>query len=141
VHVESTRGGSVLVVDDNPDVADVSTGMLEQLGYQVHQARDAASALAAIDTHAFDLVVSDIVMPGTMDGVALARAMRERHPLLPVLLVTGYSQAAAEATPEFPVMRKPFQLAGVEPSGRAHDRRIQTTGDHQCGAPAQARDQ
>jgi len=111
VHVESARGGSVLLVDDNPDVADVSTGMLEQLGYEVHRARDAATALAAIDQHAFDLVVSDIVMPGTMDGLAFARALRERHPALPVLLVTGYSQAAAEAAPEFTVMRKPFQLA------------------------------
>jgi DNA-binding NtrC family response regulator len=46
-----------------------------------------------------------------MDGIALARALRERHPGLPVLLVTGYSQAAAEAAPEFTVMRKPFQLA------------------------------
>jgi len=111
VPVESVRGGSVLVVDDNPDVADVSAGMLEQLGYDVHKARDAASALAAVEQRAFDLVVSDIVMPGTMDGVALARALRERNPGLPVLLVTGYSQAAAEATPEFTVMRKPIQLA------------------------------
>jgi PAS domain S-box-containing protein len=111
VPVESARGGSVLVVDDNPDVADVSTGMLEQLGYEVHQARDAAAALAAVDERAFDLVVSDIVMPGSMDGVALARALRERQPALPVLLVTGYSQAAADAAPEFTVMRKPFQLA------------------------------
>jgi PAS domain S-box-containing protein len=111
VQIESVRGGSVLVVDDNPDVADVSTGMLEQLGYDVHRARDAATALAAIEQHAFDLVVSDIVMPGDMDGLALARALRERQPALPVLLVTGYSQAAAEAAPEFTVMRKPFQLA------------------------------
>jgi PAS domain S-box-containing protein len=111
VQVEGARGGTVLVVDDNPDVADVSAGMLEQLGYEVHKARDAAAALAAVDKHAFDLVVSDIVMPGAMDGTALARALRERHPGLPVLLVTGYSQAAAQATPEFTVMRKPFQLA------------------------------
>ena len=109
--VESARGGAVLVVDDNPDVADVSAGMLEQLGYEVHKARDADGALAAIERHAFDLVMSDIVMPGAMDGIALARALRERHPGLPVLLVTGYSQAAAEAAPEFTVMRKPFQLA------------------------------
>jgi PAS domain S-box-containing protein len=110
VAVESVRGGTVLVVDDNPDVADVSVGLLEQLGYEVHQARDAASALAAVETHAFDLVLTDIVMPGAMDGIALARALRERQPALPVLLVTGYSQAAADAASEFPVMRKPFQL-------------------------------
>ena len=116
VPVESARGGLVLVVDDNPDVADVSAGMLEQLGYDVHRERDAASALAAVDKHAFDLVLTDVVMPGAMDGIALARALRERQPALPVLLVTGYSQAAAEAAPEFPVMRKPFQLAELSRS-------------------------
>jgi DNA-binding LytR/AlgR family response regulator len=46
-----------------------------------------------------------------MDGMALARRLRERRPAVPVLLVTGYSQAAAEAAPEFTVMRKPFELA------------------------------
>jgi PAS domain S-box-containing protein len=111
VEVESARGGAVLVVDDNPEVAEVSASMLEQLGYQVQRAGDAAGALAAVDAHAFDLVMTDIVMPGTMDGVALARAVRARRPGLPVLLVTGYSEAAAEAGAEFPVMRKPFQLA------------------------------
>jgi PAS domain S-box-containing protein len=110
VEVESVRGGAVLVVDDNPEVAEVSASMLEQLGYEVRRVSDAAGALAAVDAHAFDLVMSDIVMPG-MDGVALARAVRARRPDLPVLLVTGYSEAAAEAGAEFPVMRKPFQLA------------------------------
>jgi DNA-binding NtrC family response regulator len=59
----------------------------------------------------FDLVVSDIVMAGTMDGLSLARAIRERKPELPVLLVTGYSQAVADAGTEFTVLRKPFELA------------------------------
>src|SRR5262249_52317828 len=61
----------------------------------------------------FDLVVSDIVMAGAMDGIALARAIRERKPDLPVLLVTGYSHVASEAAGEFAVMRKPFQIAGL----------------------------
>ena len=101
----------MLLGDDNPDVADVSTGMLKQLGYEVHRARDAATALAAIDQHAFDLVVSDIVMAGPMDGLGLARDIRRRHPDLPVILVTGYSEPASLADAEFPVLRKPFQLA------------------------------
>ena len=99
-----------LVVDDNPEVADVSAAMLEQLGYDVHKTSDGAAALGAVEQHEFDLVISDIVMPGNMDGIALARRVRERRPGLPELLVTGYSQAAAEAAPEFTVMRKPFQL-------------------------------
>jgi CheY-like chemotaxis protein len=92
-------------------VAEVSAAMLEQLGYEVHKAGDGAGALEAMERHEYDLVISDIVMPGSIDGLALARAMRERRPSLPVLLVTGYSQAATEAAPEFTVMRKPFQFA------------------------------
>jgi PAS domain S-box-containing protein len=106
-------GGSVLLVEDNPEVAEVSTTMLGELGYTVHAVRDAESALQAAGEREFDLVVTDIVMPGSMDGLALARAIREGHPGLPVLLVTGYSQAAHGAQEEFVVLRKPFQLADL----------------------------
>jgi CheY-like chemotaxis protein len=57
----------------------------------------------------FDLVVSDIVMPGGMNGVDMARAIRGTFPALPILLVTGYA-GTADATPEFPVLRKPYRL-------------------------------
>jgi PAS domain S-box-containing protein len=109
--VESIGGGSVLVVEDNPEVAEATVTMLDQLGYESHAVRDADAALAAIATRNFDLVVSDIVMAGAMDGVALARAIRDRRPGLPVLLVTGYAKAALDAAGEFPLMRKPFDLA------------------------------
>jgi DNA-binding NtrC family response regulator len=49
-------------------------------------------------------------MPGNMDGIALARAVREKYPEMPVLLMTGYSEAASTLGSQFPVMRKPFQL-------------------------------
>jgi PAS domain S-box-containing protein len=111
--VERACGGNVLVVEDNPEVADVTVSMLEQLGYDVQVASDAAAALSAIDAGSFDLVVSDIVMPGGMDGVGLARVLHGCKPHLPVLLVTGYSQAAADVTGEFTVIRKPFQLADL----------------------------
>jgi PAS domain S-box-containing protein len=110
---ESAVGGTILVVEDNPDVMGVTVTMLEQLGYDVQAAGDAAAALEAVDKRDFDLVISDIVMAGTMDGAALARAIRARKPQLPVLLVTGYSPAAAGADATFPVMRKPFQLADL----------------------------
>jgi DNA-binding LytR/AlgR family response regulator len=45
-----------------------------------------------------------------MDGLALARAIRERHPALPVLLTTGYSDALRDVSGEFPVLRKPYQI-------------------------------
>ncbi len=112
--------GRVLVVEDNPDVRDVTVAMLEQLGYEVTAVGDAAAALEAVEANEFDIVVSDIVMAGSMDGVALAQALRERKPELPVLLVTGYAGAAV-TRPEFVVLRKPFLLADI---GRAVSRMI-----------------
>jgi PAS domain S-box-containing protein len=103
-------GGAVLLVEDNPDVAHVSKELLEQLGYQVHAVTDASQALQAVEDHSFDLVLSDIVMAGPMNGLALARAIREKRPQLPVVLATGYSTAAQEAADEFVVVRKPYQL-------------------------------
>ncbi|MEA2953610.1 MAG: hypothetical protein QOJ96_3130 [Alphaproteobacteria bacterium] len=108
---ESSSGGTVLLVEDNPDVADVSAALLKQLGYRVHVAGNAEAALQALEQEKFDLVVSDIVMAGSMDGVSLARAIRQRIPNLPIVLVTGYSNAAAGAAAEFPVLRKPYQIA------------------------------
>jgi DNA-binding LytR/AlgR family response regulator len=59
---------------------------------------------------------SDIVMAGQMDGVALARVVRQRRPDLPILLATGYSQAADAAQDEFSILRKPYQITQL---GRA----------------------
>ena len=126
--LEPAPGGRVLLVEDNPDVGRVTAEMLEQLGYAVRQVSDGDAALAAVDgeSAAFDLVVSDIVMPGGKDGVALARALRERRPGLPVLLVTGYSEMAARAAGEFTVLRKPFLLAELS---RAAARMIADSGE------------
>jgi CheY-like chemotaxis protein len=108
--IDTADGGAVLVVEDNPEVAEVTISMLQQLGYSVSSATNAASALAMFENKRFDLVVSDIVMAGDMDGVGLARAIRDRAPEVAVLLVTGYSQAAQDALSEFPLLRKPFQI-------------------------------
>jgi PAS domain S-box-containing protein len=110
---EHTGDGTVLLVEDNPDVAEVTTSMLGQLGYEVQAVGDANAALAAIERSQFDLVISDIVMAGPLDGMTLARAIRARHPNLPVLLVTGYSPAATDRAAEFVTMRKPFKLADL----------------------------
>jgi len=118
---ERAGAGAVLVVEDNPDVMEVSVAMLTQLGYAVTSVTDAAAALAAVERQEFDLVMSDIVMPGGLDGLALARALRARKPDLPVLLVTGYSHQVADAAAEFVVLRKPYKLAEIS---RAIDRMI-----------------
>jgi PAS domain S-box-containing protein len=108
----SERGGSgtVLLVEDNPEVASVSISLLEQLGYTVRRVADAEAALRAIERDGVDLVFSDIVMPGKMDGLALAHRLRQIRPGLPVLLATGYSDAAINVRGDFPILRKPYEI-------------------------------
>lgn len=123
---EPCGGGTVLLVEDNPDVAEVTTSLLEELGYRVQLAGDASAALAAAEGQHFDLLLSDIVMPGEMDGLALARTLRQRHPQLPILLVTGYSDSGASADEEFTVLRKPYRLADLN---RAVAKTVAETGE------------
>jgi PAS domain S-box-containing protein len=102
--------GTVLLVEDNPDVAIVSIGLLEQLGYQVRRVADAESALREIENNGVDFVFSDIVMPGKMDGLSLAHHIRQIRPGLPILLATGYSEVAAGVRGDFPILRKPYEI-------------------------------
>jgi DNA-binding LytR/AlgR family response regulator len=71
---------------------------------------DAESALREIERDGVDLVFSDIVMPGKMDGLALAHRLRQIRPGLPILLATGYSEAAINARGDFPILRKPYEI-------------------------------
>jgi PAS domain S-box-containing protein len=104
------RTGTVLLVEDNPEVASASANLLEQLGYLVRWVPNAEAALEEIERNSIDLVVSDIVMPGRMDGLGLARAIKEKRPELPILLATGYSEAAQNVRADFPILRKPYQM-------------------------------
>ena len=108
--VEIGASGTVLLVEDNPEVASVSRNLLEQLGYNVLRAADAATALRELERHDIDLVFSDIVMPGELDGLGLAHHLRRTRPELPVLLATGYSNAAADVRGDFPILRKPYEI-------------------------------
>jgi PAS domain S-box-containing protein len=105
----SSGSGTILLVEDNPDVAAATTGLLEQLGYAVRWVSNAEEALAEIDD-GVDLVFSDIVMPGKMDGLALAQAIREKYPRLPILLATGYSDTLRKTSLGFQILRKPYEI-------------------------------
>lgn len=106
---QSAGGETVLLVEDNPEVLTVCASILEQLGYQTYAVSGALAALDLIKKKHFDLVISDIVMPGSMDGAALANAIRARKPELPVLLATGFSPAGSHT--DHPIIRKPFDLS------------------------------
>jgi two-component system NtrC family sensor kinase len=107
--------GTVLVVEDSRSVAEVTSAMLEQLGYRVVWAESAAEALRHLQQGIeFDLLLSDIVMPGEMNGLGLAEVCRERFPDIPLLLVSGFSDAAQAADGRFDILRKPFELSALE---------------------------
>lgn len=104
--------GTVLLVEDSSEVALVSTDYLEQLGYCVEHAANGADALRKLkDSQPYALVFSDILMPGSVAGLELARIVREHHAEVPILLASGYSDKAQEAVHEgFPVIQKPYDL-------------------------------
>jgi len=115
------HGEWVLVVDDNAEVLDLAQGLLHDLGYQVETASDGPCALRLLDDPArhYDLLFSDVVMPGGINGITLATEARQRQPDLRVLLSTGFVDPRDEAASAglrphgFPVMQKPYCRAEV----------------------------
>jgi PAS domain S-box-containing protein len=102
--------GRVLVVEDDTLVAELAAGMLSELGFEctvAHSAKEALERLAGGEKP--KLIFSDIVMPGGISGIELARKVRDRFPELPVLLTTGYSEQAGRAH-GFPVLQKPYEM-------------------------------
>jgi signal transduction histidine kinase/CheY-like chemotaxis protein len=105
--------GSVLLVEDDEEVAALVTDMLEELGYEVTRTASAAAALGALSNgRAIDLVFSDIMMPGGMNGVELAREVRHRRRGLPILLTSGHAEAArvSAAAEGVRILAKPYRL-------------------------------
>ncbi len=111
----SGRGHRVLVVEDNEEVGQFSTELLHDLGYAIKWVANAREALAALaeDEFAYDLVFSDVIMPG-MNGVELATVIRDRYPGLPVVLTSGYSSVLAEnAHRGFELIQKPYSVEAL----------------------------
>ncbi|WP_420475776.1 ATP-binding protein [Noviherbaspirillum sp. ST9] len=107
---------SVLLVEDNEEIADVSIAALKMLGCDVKHCDGAYAALACLEQEHehIDLVLSDIVMPGEMDGIELLRFIRGRYPHLSVALMTGYTERldAAEGL-NVPILSKPFSVKAL----------------------------
>jgi PAS domain S-box-containing protein len=103
----------VLVVEDNRDVQEVTTSLLEQLGYRTVAVENAREALEALESQrSVSLVLTDVVIPGEYDGLTLARKIRARFPAIPIVLATGYAKLFDSAL-EFPVLRKPYQIGDL----------------------------
>ncbi|NUH64760.1 response regulator [Sulfitobacter sp. S0837] len=94
---DDIKGGTetVLLVEDDAEVRDATSAMLSDLGYRVRSAQDPAAALSLAQVEPdFDLVISDVVMPGKMTSRELANILQAEHPGLPFLFISGYSQDA-----------------------------------------------
>ena len=101
----------ILVVEDNEDVAVFAETLLSELGHTVTRASSGEQALALARKQSFDVVLSDVVMPG-MGGLKLAQSLAVEQPRLPVVLATGYSQEIVEGgSGGRPVILKPYRLA------------------------------
>ncbi len=126
--VEASKTGSVLLVDDEEAVRAVAAERLRDLGYAVLEAKDGSAALRVLRAGArVDVLVTDVGLPGGLNGRQVADAARERRPGLPVLFITGYAGGALEQqlAPGMQVISKPFALDTLAAKVRAM---LETTG-------------
>jgi len=108
------RRGRVLLVDDDAAVLEATAALVAELGFEVSPASSGEAALAMLAADRFDLLMTDVAMPG-MNGVELARAAREAAPGLPVLFASGYADVqtfGAELGCEI-LLKKPFRIGEV----------------------------
>ena len=105
---------SILVVDDEPSVGDAFYQLLSMERHRVEAVGDGQTALARCNQVGFDLVIADFLMPG-MDGLELARLIKQRAPHMPVVLVTAFPETllrseSARLTHVDAMLAKPFSL-------------------------------
>ena len=107
---QARRRGSMLLVEDDEVVATTGAAALEDAGYAVAGGATADEGLSLLAGGTpFDLVFSDVVMPGRLSGLDLAQAARQLRPDLPVVLTTGYSEKLARAEGVH-VLAKPYRI-------------------------------
>src|SRR5689334_2638896 len=105
----SQRNARILVVDDQPEVRGIVSFALARAGYVVAIASDALEAMAACERESFDLLLSDVVMPG-INGHKLAQWVAKEYPTTLTALMTGYDQGCLGCpySPRCKIIRKPF---------------------------------
>ena len=114
--IEAETGSErILIVEDDPAVLSVCLDMLNGLGYRCDVAADAAGALHRLaGDQSYDLLFSDVVMPGGLNGIELARRAQKMRPELKVLLTSGYLGDAVQGlSHEFALIEKPYERAAL----------------------------
>ena len=109
------RRGSALLVEDDHEVSALAREMLSALGFAVTHVASAEAALGALaNSRNVDVVLSDVMMPGGVTGLQLAREIRQRYSDLPIVLTTGYVESVADMRDgEFRLLLKPYTLEGL----------------------------
>lgn len=108
------KGRKILTVEDDPEVLSFVSNRLRTSGYAVTEAANGEAALELLNgQETFDLLFSDIVMPGSIDGVQLAKLARQVRPSMPILLTSGFNDYHNEdsdsAKLAYPLLAKPYQ--------------------------------
>jgi signal transduction histidine kinase/CheY-like chemotaxis protein len=109
----TVAGGKILIVEDSEEVREIAVSVLADFGFSVVEAADAASALAILSRDpAISVVFSDVVMPGEMSGIDLAKAVAERWPALSLILTSGYAERLVDSDgmpPHIAYLHKPYK--------------------------------
>lgn len=108
-------GATVLVVEDDPRLRRVTLSRLESLGYRALEADAAASAIELLGKHPeVDLIFADLLLPGELSGIELAKRVRARYPGMCIVLTSGYAAEMLHSVEEnlgLQVLRKPYNKA------------------------------
>ncbi|QHI97548.1 GAF domain-containing protein [Xylophilus rhododendri] len=123
----ATHCGRILVVEDNREVALMARDALSELGYEVTLVHGSEQALALMEANGgeFRAMFSDVMMAG-MDGLALARKVRQAWPQLPILLCSGYNEVLVRSEGhQFPLLPKPYDLEALAEALKAAIRMVQ----------------
>jgi len=116
--VLEAQGETILVVEDDPDLRAMISATLKSLGYVTFEAESAKMALELLNSRVkVDLLLTDVVLPGGVNGRQLVADVLQRRPWLPALLMSGYADRAmtlpAPLDPDIPLLQKPFRQAVI----------------------------
>lgn len=106
----------ILIVDDEADVRQSAVSAIEALGYRSLEAADAAEAIAVLERHRdVDLLLTDVRMPGDMDGAELAFTVRSRWPAIGIIVISGYfDPKGSRLPPGTALLAKPYRIAELK---------------------------